>query len=201
MKTEELEKIGLTTEQIAGVMKINGLDIEDLKAKNQTLTTERDNYKTQYDTAKATLDGFEGKDFDAIAKDRDAWKKKAEGLEEEQKKAAQAAELEKAINDHVSTLNFKDDYRKRAYIEDLRKEGYQVKDGVLVGASDFQAKYDSDAFVDEETDELEKNRAKFTTPPKNNISGNLSIAELMKLKNQNPDMDITPYLKTQKEGR
>ena len=195
MKTEELEKIGLTKEQIADVMKINGIDIEDLKTKNQTLTTERDNYKTQYDTAKATLDGFEGKDFDAITKDRDEWKKKAEGLEEEQKKAAKAAELEKAINDHVSTLKFKDDYRKRAYIEDLRKEGYQVKDGVLVGASDFQAKYDSDAFVDEEADELKNKLAKFTTPPKNNIGGNMSIADLMKLKNQNPDMDITPYLK------
>ena len=32
----------------------------------ETVTQERDNIKTQYDTAKSTLEGFEGKDFDAI---------------------------------------------------------------------------------------------------------------------------------------
>lgn len=182
MKTEELEKIGLDKDQIAAVMKINGKDIEDLKKDNRTLTTERDNFKKQYDIAKETLDGFEGKDFDAITKERDTWKKKAEDLEEEQKKATQAAELENAINDHVSGLKFKDDYRKRAYIEDLKKEGYQAKDGKLIGASDFQKKYDADAFVDEKQQKLEEKRAKFTTKTNQQSGGTLSKESILTIK-------------------
>ena len=50
MKTEELEKIGLDKEQVAAVMKMNGTDIKNLKKENESLTTERDNYKTQYET-------------------------------------------------------------------------------------------------------------------------------------------------------
>ena len=182
MKTEELEKIGLDKEQIASVMKINGKDIEDLKKDNQTLTTERDSFKKQYEAAKETLDGFEGKDFDAITKDRDDWKKKAEDLEKEQKKATEAAELENAINAHVDGLTFKDEYRKRAYIEDLKKEGFQVKDGKLVGASEFQKSYDSDVFVDEKTKKLEGGKAKFTDKPKNNTGEGLTKDQILAMR-------------------
>lgn len=84
---------------------------------------ERDSWKERAETAEETLKGFEGKDFDSITKERDEWKKKFEKLEDEQSKAKQEAELEAAINDHVSSLNFKDEYRKRAYIDDLKKEG------------------------------------------------------------------------------
>ena len=171
MKTEELEKIGLDKDQISAVMKINGKDIEDLKKENQTITADRDTWKTRAETAEGTLKGFEGKDFDGITKDRDEWKEKFEELEAEQSKAKQEAELEAAINDHVSGLNFKDDYRKRAYIDDLKKEGYQVKDGKLIGASDFQKKYDADAFVDEKQQKLENKRAKFTTKTNQQTDG------------------------------
>lgn len=171
MKTEELEKVGLDKDQISAVMKMNGKDIEDLKKENQTITAERDTWKTRAETAEGTLKGFEGKDFDGITKDRDAWKEKFEKLEAEQSKAKQEAELEAAINDHVSGLNFKDDYRKRAYIDDLKKEGYQVKDGKLIGASDFQKKYDADAFVDEKQQKLENKRAKFTTKTNQQTDG------------------------------
>ena len=44
-------------------------DYEKQTRKVETLTQERDNFKTQYETAKETLDGFEGKDFDAITRE------------------------------------------------------------------------------------------------------------------------------------
>lgn len=182
MKTEELEKIGLDKDQITAVMKINGKDIEELKKENQALTTERDSFKKQYETAKETLDGFDGKDFEAITKERDTWKKKAEDLEEEQKKARQEAEMENAVNEHVNGLKFKDEYRKRAYIEDLKKEGYQVKDGKLIGASDFQKKYDADVFVDEKQQKLEEKKAKFTTKTNQHTDGALSKENILAMK-------------------
>lgn len=53
MKTEDLKAKGLTEEQIQFVMAENGKDVNGIKA-------ERDTYKTQLDTASATLKTFEG---------------------------------------------------------------------------------------------------------------------------------------------
>lgn len=135
------------------------------------LETERDGWKERAESAEDTIKGLEGKDFDAITKERDAWKDKFDALEAEQNKAKQEAELEAAINAHVESLKFKDEYRKRAYIEDLKKEGYQVKDGKLIGASDFQKKYDADAFVDEQQSKAEQNKARFTSTMSNSGGG------------------------------
>ena len=53
MKRKNLEDMGLTKEQVDGIMAENGADIEAIKK-------ERDTYKTQLDTAQATLKSFEG---------------------------------------------------------------------------------------------------------------------------------------------
>lgn len=163
----ELEKIGLelTSEQKEAITKKFSEDVIsnfEHEKKVGKAESDRDSWKQRAETAEETLKGFEGKDFEEITKDRDAWKQKFETLEEEQNKAKQAAELEDAINEHVSGLKFKDEYRKRVYIDDLRKEGYQVKEGKLVGASDFQKNYDADAFVDEKQQNLERKKARFT---------------------------------------
>lgn len=62
MKTEELKAKGLTQEQIDYIMAENGKDVEAEKGKLTALTAERDNLKTQLDTAKASLKEFEGVD-------------------------------------------------------------------------------------------------------------------------------------------
>lgn len=173
----ELEKIGveLTEDQKKAVTKKFGEDVIsnfEHEKKIEKAEAERDSWKERAETAEETLKGFEGKDFKDITKDRDEWKKKFEELEEKQNKAKLEAELEAVINDHVSSLNFKDEYRKRAYIDDLKKEGYQVKDGKLIGASDFQKKYDADAFVDEKQQKQEQQKAKFTGPSQKQDGGN-----------------------------
>lgn len=53
MKTEDLQAKGLTQDQINYVMAEYGKDLNAMKA-------ERDNYKTQLETAQATLKSFEG---------------------------------------------------------------------------------------------------------------------------------------------
>lgn len=55
MKTEDLQAKGLSQEQIAFVMAENGKDVNAIKA-------ERDGYKTQLDTAQASLKAMEGID-------------------------------------------------------------------------------------------------------------------------------------------
>ena len=51
MKTEKLKELGLTEEQISGVMKENGKDIASEQKKLQAAELERDNYKDQLETA------------------------------------------------------------------------------------------------------------------------------------------------------
>lgn len=53
MKTEFLKGLGLNEDQVNSIMAENGKDINGIKA-------ERDTYKTQLDTATATLKSFEG---------------------------------------------------------------------------------------------------------------------------------------------
>lgn len=53
MKRKFLEDMGLTKEQVDSIMDENGKDIEAMKA-------ERDNYKSQLDTAQTMLKSFEG---------------------------------------------------------------------------------------------------------------------------------------------
>lgn len=181
----ELEKLGLelTEEHKKAITKKFGEEVIsnfEHEKKVGKVEEDRDSWKERAETAEETLKGFEGKDFEDITRDRDEWKKKFEKLEEEQNKAKQAAELEAAINDHVSTLNFKDEYRKRAYIDDLKKEGYQVKDGKLIGASDFQKKYDADAFIDEKQEKQEQQKAKFTGPSqKQDGDGGMTKEQIM----------------------
>ncbi len=62
MKTEDLKAQGLTDEQIKVVFAENGKDVKAEQDKYATLEAERDNYKTQLETAQASLKEFEGVD-------------------------------------------------------------------------------------------------------------------------------------------
>ncbi len=66
MKTESLKALGLTDEQIAAVMKENGLDIAAEQKKATKLEVERDNYKAKLETAQETLKGFDGVDVNEL---------------------------------------------------------------------------------------------------------------------------------------
>ena len=56
MKRKDLESMGIEKENIDKIMDWNGADIEAEKAKTAAAEGERDNYKTQLDTATGELD-------------------------------------------------------------------------------------------------------------------------------------------------
>lgn len=58
MKRKDLEDLGLEKEAVDKIMDWNGADIEAEKAKTKKAEGERDNYKSQLDTATAELDKF-----------------------------------------------------------------------------------------------------------------------------------------------
>ncbi len=89
MKTAELTALGITEEAATQILAMNGKDIENAKAsvtvakdkEIATITTERDGYKTQLDTATATLKKFEGIDPEQIQTELQTYKKQAEDTE------------------------------------------------------------------------------------------------------------------------
>lgn len=123
-------------------------DYEKQTRKVDTLTQERDNYKEQYDTAKATLDGFEGKDFDAITKDRDEWKTKAENTEKEWKEKFENSEKEYAVKIEERDFNdvltkalagekFTSDFAKTGIINMIKKKGLKREGEKILGLEDY----------------------------------------------------------------
>lgn len=66
MKTEFLKGLGLEQDAIDKIMAENGKDIAAEQAKTEKAKSERDNYKTQLDTAKESLAKFDGVNVDEM---------------------------------------------------------------------------------------------------------------------------------------
>lgn len=136
------------------------------------LGTERDKWKTQAETAEETLKGFEGKDFDTITKERDEWKKKAENAEKDYN--AKIAEREKndLLKEAFEGIKFTSEAAKRDIMSQI-SDSVSVKNGKLIGFNDLLnglRESDASAFVDEEQEHLEQNRAQFSPAQKKESS-------------------------------
>ena len=123
-------------------------EFEKQGRKLDTVTQERDTYKSQYDTAKSTLEGFEGKDFDAIAKERDEWKVKAESAENEWK--TKLAESEKDYAAKIEDRDFNDalvkalagekftsEFAKTGIISMIKEKGLKREGEKILGLDDY----------------------------------------------------------------
>lgn len=165
----ELEKLGIemTEDQKKTVTKKFSEDVISIfehEKKIEKVETERDSWKERCDTAEETLKGFDGKDFDTITKERDEWKKKAEDAEKDYADKMLEHEKQELLKEAFSNVKFTSESAKKAIIAQV-SEGVTVKNGKLIGFNDLleDAKNnDASAFVDEEKEELEKNKAKFT---------------------------------------
>ena len=139
MKTEELTAIGLTDEQATQVLAINGKDIEKHKQCITTLETERDNYKTQFETADATLKKFEGIDPQKIQEEIQTYKTQAE--EAEEKLTAQITQRDQRdwINKKLDEYGVTSPFARRQLTSDCMAEdsGLTWKDGSFFGFDDF----------------------------------------------------------------
>lgn len=188
MKTEDLQKQGLTQEQIDFVMAENGKDLKKLQKEVDTLISERDNFKGRAETAEKTLKGFEGKDFDTITKERDEWKKKAEDAEKEYSDKMAEHEKQELLKEAFADVEFTSEAAKKAIMAQIA-EGVSVKNGKLIGFNDLLEdvkKNDASAFVDKEQKNLEQNKARFTTPMNNKSGkvGTMTKDEIMAIKDR-----------------
>ena len=186
MKTEDLQAQGLTQEQINFVMAENGKDLKKSQKEVDALTTERDTWKQKAETAETTLKGFEGKDFETITRERDEWKKKAEDAEKEYSSKIAEREKEDLLKEAFAEIEFTSEAAKKSIMTQI-SESVTVKNGKLIGFNDLLEdikKSDASAFVDKQQQQLDKNKARFTSPlnNQNGNAGTLTKKDIMAIK-------------------
>lgn len=200
MKTDELKAWGLTDEQSEKVMAQYGKDVSKLQKENGKLTADRDKEKERADTAEETLKKFDGVDLEGMKAEVDNWKAKAENAEKDYAEKIAQRDFEDALKEEISGYKFTSEAAKKAIMAEIREAGLKVKDGKILGLSDLLVQMkekDASAFVDEKQEQLEAGRAKPFTGPLNggNPTGKkVSPSELMRMKNENPNLDIRQYM-------
>lgn len=107
-----------------------------------------------------------------------------------------------AVKEFANNQSFSSNAAKRDFINSMLNKELPMENGNIMGANDYMAEYakdNSDAFVakkDPEPENKNNNQPRFaanTTDP-NNAGGDgrkQSLTELMKAKNENPNMNIT----------
>lgn len=131
-------------------------------------------------------------------------------LEAERKERAEKderARLDGLVTDFFADKHFVNaitaDAIKAQLVDKLNSDearGKSISDLFDAIVKDDKGNYKSDILIDDKTFQAQQNRSQIVGNPINQPDGaKLSMAELMKLKNKNPDMDITPYLNRKKE--
>ena len=188
MKTEDLQAKGLTQEQIDFVMAENGKDLKKLQKENENLTADRDTWKEKAETAETTLKSFDGIDPDKIQSELKEWQQKAADAEKNAQQQIYDRDFADALKAELEDVKFTSEAAKRDVMSQIKAAELKLKDGKILGLSDLIdqiKKADASAFVDEKQQELENNRARFTTaakPVSGARFGTMSKDDIMNIK-------------------
>lgn len=171
MKTEFLKSLGLEQDVIDQIMAENGKDIKSEKDKAKE---KLDALQEQLDTAQTTLKGFEGVDLATIQSDLAKYKKQAEDAEKDYQEKLDKRDFEDALKGELEAVKFSSAAAKTAVVGEIREAGLKLKNGKIMGLSDLLSQIrerDASAFVDEQQEKLENNKARFTSKLHNEGGG------------------------------
>ena len=155
--------------------------------------SDRDTWKEKAETAESTLKGFEGKDLNAMQKEIEDWKEKATKAESEYNAKMAEHEKQELLKEAFADIEFTSMAAKNAIMAQIA-ESVSVKNGKLIGFNDLledAKKNDASAFVNKEQQNLEQNKAKFTTPMnnQNGKTGTMTKEEIMAIKDRGERRD------------
>ncbi|MBQ8797223.1 MAG: phage scaffolding protein [Oscillospiraceae bacterium] len=148
------------------------------------------------ETAEEALKGFEGIDPAKVNEQLAEANRKVKEAQDAAQKQLDERDFNDALKAELDGLKFTSTAARKAVESDIRAAGLKLKGGKILGLSDLIEqikKEDASAFSDD------------STPPPARFDGNggrptpvpgkkYSIGELMKMKNQNPDLDISKFL-------
>lgn len=176
------------------------------------VVAKRDEYKNSLETVQGKLDGF--KDVDVADLKGQITTLTTQLADEKAARAqdAQRVETEKSVNAFLSEVGedgnkkyefingITEDFYRGKLLEELSKDsakGKSIGDIFTALITGEDGKKKTDIFVDRKQEQLEAGRAKQITVP---LSGGspagkkVSMSELMKMKNENPNLDIGQYM-------
>lgn len=168
----------------------------------------RDEYKTSLDNVQKKLDGFKDVDIEDLKGQISTLTTQLADEKTARAKDAARAELEKNVN---TFLAFTDDKGERMYdfLNDITENHYRNALMEALEKDSARGKSIGDIFNGMITDEdgkqkegifvnkAEQNKARFTREMKagNRVPGaKVSPTELMRMKNENPNLDISQYM-------
>lgn len=177
MTREDLEKLGLTEDQVNGVMKLksnaistNDTELATLKQKVTTLEDEKTNLAKQIEDANKEIQSYKDMDIDSIKESATNWETKYNDLVKEQKEAKEKSIREERTNAFFNDVKFASESAKEGVIAQFNAKDfkYDEESQKFQGASewleDLKAK-DTGAFLSEVAN------PKFTTKPTAPIQG------------------------------
>lgn len=198
MRTEDLQTIGLTDEQIKKVFELSGKDVNAEKKKTEKAEAERDQWKEKAEAAEETLKGFDGVDVDGMKTQIEEWKEKAQAAEKDYQKQLYDRDFNDALKDAMDQYKFSSEAARSAIMAEVRGAELKLKDGKILGLGDLMEMIkarDASAF------QTDGGGAKFTDNPKGQGGNNLgfdkmSLVEKMKFANEHPgNAEVQNWLK------
>ena len=99
------------------------------------IEAERDKWKTQAETAEATLKGFEGIDPTKIQAELNTWKKKAEDAEKNAQAQIYERDFNDALKEQINAIKFSSEAAKKSVMAEIKEAGLKMKDGKILGAT------------------------------------------------------------------
>lgn len=176
------------------------------------VVAKRDEYKASLDTVQGKLDGFKDVDVADLKGQIATLTTQLADEKAARAKDAQRVETEKNVNAFLSTVGedgnkkyefingITEDFYRGKLLEELSKDsakGKSIGDIFTTLITGEDGKQKTDIFVDRKQEQLEAGRAKpFTGPLSvgNPAGKKVSMSELMKMKNENPNLDISQYM-------
>lgn len=164
------------------------LSEKEVEKKLSKLQTENDALKQRAETAEETLKGFDGIDPEKIQSELETWRKKAETAEENAKKQIYDRDYADALKAELDSIKFTSEAAKRDVMAQITAAELKLRDGKILGLSDLLKQIreaDASAFVDEQQEQLEQGKARFTQPMNNQNgggAGNLTKKDIMAIK-------------------
>lgn len=178
----------------------NYKSVTELEKKNTRIAALEEDKKAleeRLKTANETISGFEDADIEGLKQQIADYNKKLKETEEQHKKEIEQRDFKDALTEAMKEVEFTSEYAKKSVMAEIEAAGLKLIDGKIIGLNDLLEaikEKDKAAFVDKEQEQLEQGKAKFTKPLNVKEGTKLSTSELMKLKNQYPNLDITKYM-------
>ena len=188
---------------------VSDLEVQKKNDKITTLETEKKDLETKQENLEKELQTLKD-----AAPDADALNQKIEELtatleseRKERKEKDEKERLDGLVTEFFADKHFVNaitaDAIKAQLVEKLNSDearGKGISDLFDAIVKDDKGNYKPDILVDDKTFQAQQRRSQIVGNNINQPDGaKLSMAALMKLKNQNPDMDITPYLNRKEE--